>query len=587
MRPSRVWPSTQRLRSSLWAGTGKAFVSLTRCPIATVPIRWRELDYIEDEVVLLHLSKIAENNYCLLHVLIEKRIFDTLILAMEPPIRVINDDLCFLCLCNTMEDSMGRKTASGIIISKGGCSITFREQKFHDRSIRYCNRLGCCASRYAVQSTQVGEDNKNFIRSSSSKSSSSVAFREPRLKQRLDEEDAAESSNRQANGNRRKYTDSDRRFGKKEKSKSVAFRPTVEPAKVQRLSENASQEVRSKLSSRASKEAARQPKSHFKDNSNTSGNNPMALTHIERDVSSRSEDYGLNDLRQADASDLSLSNFTSADFADGMGENDIRRRSFGSRSLSSRGKSIYSSVTATSSVSSSINCLPHNLASNQNPRRSRSQSTSTGVVSVRTRQASSGTPRTRPLGQVDEFNLLLDHRSSSRSSRDAMSLFDDFSEDNDGYPHLNRSIAEVLLELERIEHEGLTFEEQLSFLENRLFFDGLINDQYSDMRMDIDSMTYEELLALGEEMGTVSTALTEEAVSKCLNRSNYVPASPISGFSRSNEGDAKCSICQEEWVAEDEIGSLVCEHFYHIQCIEQWLRLKNWCPICKASVTPP
>ncbi|XP_074572737.1 uncharacterized protein LOC141829219 [Curcuma longa] len=507
-----------------------------------------------------------------------------------------------------MEGSMGRKTASGIIIRKGGCSITFREQKFHDRSIRYCNRLGCCASHYAVHGTQVGEDDKNSFRSSSSKSSSSVGFREPRLKHRLDEEDVAESSNRQANGNRRKcssrsvdtkYADSGGSFGKKEKPKSVALRPTVEPAKVRGLSENATQEVRSKLSSRASKEVAGQPKSHFKENSNTSGNNPMARAHIERDVSSRSEGYG-NDLRQADASDLSLSNFRSADSADGRAENDLRKRSFRSRSPSSRGKSINSSINATNSVSSRrvtldlSRCLPHNLASNQNPRRSRSQSTGTGVVSVRTRQATSGTPRTRPLGQVDEFNLLPDpvgelesvHRSSSRSSRDAMSLFDVFSENNDGYPHLNRSIAEVLVELEQIEHEGLTYEERLSFLENRLFLDGLINDQYSDMRMDIDDMTYEELLALGEEMGTVSTALTEEALSKCLKRSNYVSASPISGFSRSDEGDAKCSICQEEWVAEDEIGTLVCEHFYHIRCINQWLRLKNWCPICKASVTP-
>ena len=34
----------------------------------------------------------------------------------------------------------------------------------------------------------------------------------------------------------------------------------------------------------------------------------------------------------------------------------------------------------------------------------------------------------------------------------------------------------------------------------------------------------------------------------------------------------------------DEVGSLQCEHMYHVVCIQQWLRLKNWCPICKASV---
>lgn len=45
-------------------------------------------------------------------------------------------------------------------------------------------------------------------------------------------------------------------------------------------------------------------------------------------------------------------------------------------------------------------------------------------------------------------------------------------------------------------------------------------------------------------MGTVSTALSEEAFTKCLKKSKYVPASPIAGFSHSDKGDAKCSICQ-------------------------------------------
>ncbi|KAG6515555.1 hypothetical protein ZIOFF_025980 [Zingiber officinale] len=468
-----------------------------------------------------------------------------------------------------MEDSMGRRTASGIITSKGGCSITFREQKFHDRSIRYCNRKGCCASRYSIKVTQVGED-KTSCRSGSSKSPSSIGFRESTLEKRYDEEDVAESSSRQADS--RKYADSIRRFGKKEKSSSLS--PLVEPTKVRHIGKTASREVQScsvKLSSRASKEVARKPKYQL------------------RDMSSRSKDYHLNGLRQADASDLFLSNFNSTDSATARVEKNLRR-SFRNGSPSSRGKSIISSsnpasYVSSSTVTSSLNMrLPDNLTSNQNPRRSRSQSTSMGVVSVRTRQSPTGNPRTRPLEQVDESSLLPDPigelgtvpQSALRSSR----------VDNDSYPLLSiGSVAEVLLELERIEYEGLTYE-QLSFLENHLFLDGLINDHYSDMRMDIDDMTYEELLALGEEMGTVSTALSEEALSKCLKKSKYIPASPIADFSCSDEGDAKCSICQEEWGAGDEMGMLVCEHFYHAQCINQWLQLKNWCPICKASVSP-
>ena len=38
---------------------------------------------------------------------------------------------------------------------------------------------------------------------------------------------------------------------------------------------------------------------------------------------------------------------------------------------------------------------------------------------------------------------------------------------------------------------------------------------------------------------------------------------------------------QEDYEADDEMGKLECGHFYHIDCIKQWLARKNICPICK------
>jgi hypothetical protein len=43
---------------------------------------------------------------------------------------------------------------------------------------------------------------------------------------------------------------------------------------------------------------------------------------------------------------------------------------------------------------------------------------------------------------------------------------------------------------------------------------------------------------------------------------------------------------QEEYVDGEEIGTMQCEHQYHVRCIHEWLRQKNWCPICKASAIP-
>nr|GMD24695.1 probable E3 ubiquitin-protein ligase RHG1A [Ipomoea batatas] len=150
-------------------------------------------------------------------------------------------------------------------------------------------------------------------------------------------------------------------------------------------------------------------------------------------------------------------------------------------------------------------------------------------------------------------------------------------------------IAGVLLQLERIEHDDELRYEQLLALETNVFLNGMnFYDQHRDMRLDIDNMSYEELLALGERMGTVSTALSDEAMSKCLRRSIYRVTSLEVGVAglKGDEDDNKCSICQEEYVLGDEMGMLGCEHGYHLACVHKWLRMKNWCPICKASAVP-
>ncbi|XP_075522597.1 uncharacterized protein LOC142555565 isoform X1 [Primulina tabacum] len=151
-------------------------------------------------------------------------------------------------------------------------------------------------------------------------------------------------------------------------------------------------------------------------------------------------------------------------------------------------------------------------------------------------------------------------------------------------------VAELLLALERIERdEELTHEQTLAL--DTSFFLGSLNfhDQHREMRLDIDNMSYEELLALEDRIGSVSTAVPEEALTKCLRRSIYqVASSDVRAFGLDEDGDGiKCSICQEDFALGDEIGALVeCEHGYHVTCINQWLRLKNCCPICKIAAAP-
>ncbi|OIV92156.1 hypothetical protein TanjilG_18728 [Lupinus angustifolius] len=105
-------------------------------------------------------------------------------------------------------------------------------------------------------------------------------------------------------------------------------------------------------------------------------------------------------------------------------------------------------------------------------------------------------------------------------------------------------------------------------------------DQHRDMRMDIDNMSYEELLALGERIGHVSTGLSEDMLSKCLTESIYCS-------SDQTQDEATCVVCLEEYKNMDDVGTLkTCKHDYHVSCIKKWLSMKKICPICKASAMP-
>ncbi|GMI76604.1 hypothetical protein like AT1G73760 [Hibiscus trionum] len=117
--------------------------------------------------------------------------------------------------------------------------------------------------------------------------------------------------------------------------------------------------------------------------------------------------------------------------------------------------------------------------------------------------------------------------------------------------------------------EGLA---EMMMLQNNLIMGA--HDRFSDWRLDIDSMSYEQLLELGDKIGHVNMGLKEDEMSRCLRK--------MKGSIMEN----KCSICQEEYEADEEMGKLCCGHGFHVQCIKQWLLHKNTCPVCKTEATP-
>ncbi|XWS59698.1 hypothetical protein CRYUN_Cryun08bG0144100 [Craigia yunnanensis] len=135
-----------------------------------------------------------------------------------------------------------------------------------------------------------------------------------------------------------------------------------------------------------------------------------------------------------------------------------------------------------------------------------------------------------------------------------------------------RSLADGAAFHDRFSSEGFMIVDRSTFYGSRNMF-----DQHRSMRLDIDNMTYEELLALGERIGNVNTGVSEDLISKCLIETIYCSSDQF-------HDESSCVICLEEYKDMDEVGALnTCGHDYHVPCIKKWLSVKNTCPICKAS----
>lgn len=54
------------------------------------------------------------------------------------------------------------------------------------------------------------------------------------------------------------------------------------------------------------------------------------------------------------------------------------------------------------------------------------------------------------------------------------------------------------------------------------------------------------------------------------------------------EGQNECAICLGGFEVDQMVTPLSCDirHYFHYECIQQWMKQKNECPLCKAEIVP-
>ncbi|KAH6831370.1 RING/U-box superfamily protein [Perilla frutescens var. hirtella] len=98
--------------------------------------------------------------------------------------------------------------------------------------------------------------------------------------------------------------------------------------------------------------------------------------------------------------------------------------------------------------------------------------------------------------------------------------------------------------------------------------------------VDPDELSYEELIALGEVVGTESRGLSADSIAS-LASVNYKSQDVQEGSSDS------CVICRLDYEDGDTLTVLSCKHLYHPECINNWLQINKVCPVCSTEVSTP
>lgn len=71
-----------------------------------------------------------------------------------------------------------------------------------------------------------------------------------------------------------------------------------------------------------------------------------------------------------------------------------------------------------------------------------------------------------------------------------------------------------------------------------------------------------------------------------MNAVNQLNRKAFQNVDEKNKNMTECVICMCEFQAEDDIAELKCDqrHYFHTECLKDWLKRKLECPLCKKPI---
>lgn len=104
-----------------------------------------------------------------------------------------------------------------------------------------------------------------------------------------------------------------------------------------------------------------------------------------------------------------------------------------------------------------------------------------------------------------------------------------------------------------------------------------------------EDLSYEAMLELGERIGDVKTEhwalCAEDEIAKLPTFLFDPRAIEEKACNDVDDSEIKCLVCQCEYEKNEKLRRLPCNHTFHAECVDQWLKTNDSCPYCRKSIT--
>jgi len=103
---------------------------------------------------------------------------------------------------------------------------------------------------------------------------------------------------------------------------------------------------------------------------------------------------------------------------------------------------------------------------------------------------------------------------------------------------------------------------------------------------DVEARRQLRLQQRSSAVGATSAAVASAAVPQTATEavSSSTDEHKVSAVPSSDADAPTCAICCQPYEQDEELRILPCDHDFHTNCIDHWLRIRPTCPICRGSI---